>query len=437
MEICIKWSMCRTCTGGTSSQLQPLFKDSILAEQLLEYAGVLVKPDDGLPDQICVECVQHLQFVHTFLTGCKRVDVHLRGAVRRTMSLRKCFPSVPAVDANTENCDMESEIETQARKQSSQSNPNQSKKILNTHPGKNATEQEELVPEDIVIQEVESSEELDLLTTTTTQSSEKSSSATGADDSDDYVLVVSKCMLNLTQSEAVENNDSEYNAMDVGDPSGREDDHEHDDNDEDKNIEQDSNQVADADNEPATNDNEMEPAAAVAPLTIDLSAALELSNSVKHNCSMCGNSFGNQAQLKSHMRTHRNERSYECELCSKRFNAACNLTTHMRTHTGEKPYECTHCGRRFADRSTQRNHERSHTNERPYACETCGKTFSLSSTLKAHSLSHSKLKPHKCLTCNKDFRLPHHLKAHERTHVHRCEVDILIYNRDDGDYTSS
>lgn len=78
-----------------------------------------------------------------------------------------------------------------------------------------------------------------------------------------------------------------------------------------------------------------------------------------------------------------------------------------------------------------------HTNERPYACNLCGKNFSLSSTLKAHFLSHSKEKPHKCLTCNKGFRLPHQLKAHEKTHVHRYEVGVLLYNQDEGDYSSS
>ncbi|TDG49525.1 hypothetical protein AWZ03_004016 [Drosophila navojoa] len=241
MEICIKWKMCRTCTADSSDQLQPLFSDPNLAKQLEEYAGIVVKPDDGLPDKICMDCTKSLQSVHAFLTGCRRSDAHLRSVVRRTMSSGIGFPS---------------------------------------------------------------------------------------------------------------------NSMD-------------------------------------------------------------------------------QSALKSHLRTHRNEKNYECELCSKRFNAACNLTTHMRTHTGEKPFECSHCSRRFADRSTHRKHERMHTNERPYACNMCTKTFSLSTTLKAHFLSHSKEKPHKCVTCNKGFRLPHQLKAHERTHVHRYEVGIMLYNQDEGDYSSS
>ncbi|XP_064551194.1 zinc finger and SCAN domain-containing protein 12 [Drosophila montana] len=462
MEICIKWTMCRTCTADTSSQLRPLFEDVRLAKQLEEYAGIVAKPDDGLPDQICTDCIKNLQSVHTFLIGCRRADAHLRNVVRRTMSSGRCFPSI-SLDEDADDSNP-SKVGKDARgpKQSISQRNLQQKKRLKTQLMKSLLEQETPHPETIEAQRLSDedlssspdnkNEMLELMSEKQTVLEKLADTSEKNDE--DYLLVVSKCVLNLTEGEATDNEGNEYIITDVAENDEDDDDNDYGQPDSyaaeviepvTQSGTQAVNRLAvdsqsESEGKPALKLERLqieEPASAVASLTVDLGAACQLSSFPKHSCSMCGNSFPNHTQLKSHLRTHRNEKKYECELCSKRFNAACNLTTHMRTHTGEKPYECDHCGRRFADRSTHRKHERMHTNERPYACDICAKTFSLSTTLKAHALSHSKEKPHKCLTCNKGFRLPHQLKAHERTHVHRYEVDIMLYNQDEGDYSSS
>ncbi|XP_034485929.1 zinc finger protein 37 [Drosophila innubila] len=424
MEICIKWTMCRTCTTDSSSQLQPLFNDPNLSKQLQEYAGVNVKPADGLPDQICTACIENLQLVHSFLSGCKRADEHLRNVVRRTMSSRNSFQSLsmePDTPVGTQ-----SKIRSDAR---------QRKQIISERRYTNlqqkkgySRDKETLKSEAIETHQI--AVESDLIHSEDSRNEESISDSPGK--SDDYLLVVSKCIVNPNQDQNIDNEDTEYIITDLVE-NDDDDDNEEDEDDgqmEHNGLDKSNTETFEQLNESETSSVKVEPDS----LSIDLGAACEGTSFPRHSCSMCGNSFPNQTQLKSHLRSHGTEKNYECELCNKRFNAACNLTTHMRTHTGEKPYVCAHCDRRFADRSTHRKHERMHTNERPYACNICAKTFSLSTTLKAHFLSHSQEKPHKCFTCNKGFRLPHQLKAHEKSHVHRYELGIMQYTREEDDY---
>ncbi|XP_034117452.1 zinc finger protein 572 [Drosophila albomicans] len=397
MEICIKWSMCRTCTNDTGALLQPLFDDPKVAQQLQQYAGVELKADDGLPDQICTVCVANLDLVHTFLTGCKKADEHLRNVVRRTMSSRSCFPKV-----SLESEEKPVKVATEARQRKQIISERNAKSLL-TSRAKEAADETVLISSAV--------KELELSKIT----------AKSRIDDEQYVVV-------MNPATTTDTDDSEYI---ITDHHYEEDDEQIEEN----NLPADERSSADL-----VAAIKLEQETAVATHSIDLGAACEPSNFPKHSCSKCGNSFPNRTQLKAHLRTHGKEKSFECELCGKRFNAACNLTTHIRTHTGEKPFECAHCSRRFADPSTHRKHERMHTNERPYACDICAKTFSLSTTLKAHFLSHSNEKPRKCHICNKGFRLPHQLKAHKKTHAHRFELGVTSYTQEEDeedDYSRS
>ncbi|GFS94715.1 PR domain zinc finger protein 12 [Trichonephila clavipes] len=55
------------------------------------------------------------------------------------------------------------------------------------------------------------------------------------------------------------------------------------------------------------------------------------------------------------------KKKLNCVICHKGFNSRSNLRSHMRTHTQQKPFKCNVCFRRFSQSSTLRNHTRLHT----------------------------------------------------------------------------
>lgn len=58
--------------------------------------------------------------------------------------------------------------------------------------------------------------------------------------------------------------------------------------------------------------------------------------------------------------------SFHCNLCPKRFTRAYNLRSHLRTHTDERPFVCTVCGKAFARQYERKHHERLHAGRRTF-----------------------------------------------------------------------
>ncbi|XP_016952580.1 putative zinc finger and SCAN domain-containing protein 5D [Drosophila biarmipes] len=378
MEISIKWSMCRTCRKK-GSELQSLFESN--AQKLLaSYAGLEVQPGDGLPDQICWDCLDRLEEVDRFLSECKRSDEHLRTLVRQTMSSAASFHT-------PEDKDPPAGQKKRARKQNITGRLIEEKPIIPKTEGSPEKPQEKEAKE----------EPVDFVPIKKSLSQEEPS---------DFVYV-----LDVTAEREGNSMQGDYT---IGDWDTEEND------DELETFSQEGAVVLDSLQETSEESQKSE---ATLEYEVDLGVACVPD---KFRCRICSNTYPRISQLNVHMQLHRREKAHECEVCQKSFRAACNLKTHMRTHTGEKPYKCNHCQRRFADSSTHRKHERMHTNEKPYACNICGKSFSLSTSRKAHYLLHSSDKPHKCLICDKDFRLKHQLLAHEKTHTHLMGVSMAM-----------
>ncbi|KAM8724546.1 transcription factor E4F1 [Acanthopagrus schlegelii] len=75
---------------------------------------------------------------------------------------------------------------------------------------------------------------------------------------------------------------------------------------------------------------------------------------------------------------------YICQLCDKTFKTTNILRTHMKTHSDQKNFSCDLCGTSFRTKGSLIRHNRRHTDERPYRCNLCGQSFRESGALTRH-----------------------------------------------------
>ncbi|KAG5883225.1 hypothetical protein JTB14_011417 [Gonioctena quinquepunctata] len=136
-----------------------------------------------------------------------------------------------------------------------------------------------------------------------------------------------------------------------------------------------------------------------------------------HVCTVCGKRLCGSGSLAMHMKTHTGLKDHICPFCSKGFTTPSNLIIHKRTHTGERPYVCPTCGKGFPDHSRLTVHSRSHSGEKPYVCITCGRGCVSSSQLKKHMRIHTGERPYKCNLCSRAFPRSEDLNIHVKTHT--------------------
>ena len=99
------------------------------------------------------------------------------------------------------------------------------------------------------------------------------------------------------------------------------------------------------------------------------------------------NSAGKDGRIQKHPAT------FQCTLCPKRFTRAYNLRSHLRTHTDERPFVCTVCGKAFARQHDRKRHEGLHSGEKKFVCKGtlqsgnnwgCGRRFARADALGRH-----------------------------------------------------
>ncbi|KAB7493928.1 Zinc finger protein 84 [Armadillidium nasatum] len=127
-----------------------------------------------------------------------------------------------------------------------------------------------------------------------------------------------------------------------------------------------------------------------------------------YECPDCDVPLTSYASFRQHMKTHKGEKKFKCSDCSMTFIQQSHLITHKRKHTGEKPFSCHHCNTKFK--------QRSHLETKPYSCEYCKASFLQITTLKRHVNIHSGYKPFSCDLCQATFFERSSLKRHIQRH---------------------
>lgn len=97
--------------------------------------------------------------------------------------------------------------------------------------------------------------------------------------------------------------------------------------------------------------------------------------------------------VKDNGRVQKHPATFQCNLCPKRFTRAYNLRSHLRTHTDERPFVCTVCGKAFARQHDRKRHEGLHSGEKKFVCKGtlqsgsqwgCGRRFARADALGRH-----------------------------------------------------
>ena len=131
-------------------------------------------------------------------------------------------------------------------------------------------------------------------------------------------------------------------------------------------------------------------------------------------CPECDEKFFFEIEQKKHMKMHL--KSYMCDMCDYRGSSKQHLRSHMRTHSDERPYVCNICGKGFKNRENHRVHMLTHSEVRRYKCEFCGKAFKSKKNLNEHTKIHTGQFSGFCEICKKGFTQKYNLTLHNIKH---------------------
>lgn len=114
-------------------------------------------------------------------------------------------------------------------------------------------------------------------------------------------------------------------------------------------------------------------------------------------CEICSDRFPTKEELKMHVLSHRDAKSYTCVYCNQSFASRYKLRAHVRIHTPQEVITCYRCNREFTHRGNFVRHMQCHSGtqslstpegRRQYICDICGKHFLHLSKFESHRRIH-------------------------------------------------
>ncbi|XP_032687313.1 zinc finger protein 2-like [Odontomachus brunneus] len=153
---------------------------------------------------------------------------------------------------------------------------------------------------------------------------------------------------------------------------------------------------------------------------------------VSVSCLQCGKLFENQEVLRMHICADGKNRPHVCEVCNKGFSDGYTLKRHVVTHLPEKPYKCSQCSKSFTQKSRLNKHVAGHCviiedSQTVWKCLQCGETFASCDDADVHCRAHENSitlieelpasKLYHCEFCNSHFIDVANLRTHQSRHV--------------------
>ncbi|XP_053663204.1 zinc finger and BTB domain-containing protein 49-like [Anopheles marshallii] len=137
-------------------------------------------------------------------------------------------------------------------------------------------------------------------------------------------------------------------------------------------------------------------------------------------CDLCGKYFSNKGNLKAHILLHNNYKPFRCDLCGEEFSRKHNYNVHKLRHSGKRIHQCPECDKSFVSTVNLKHHMIQHSNVKPFKCNRCPMEYSYRTDLVRHKISHTGIYPFACEFCHHKFSRNCSLKKH----LPKCKVQI-------------